>query len=393
MTIEGTLIGGRYRLSQPIGRGRSGFVWLAQDTRVQRTVTAKPVAPSRTNSFAQAANAMALAVQHARHATELKHPSAVSVYDVVVDINGAWLIMEYVPSRTMSDFLAGHGKLDPADVIPLGTQLAAALAAAHEIGLLHRAVEPANVLLADDGGVQITDFGTGMMHPDPAYRAPEVSAGGAPTRASDVFSLGATLFYAAEGVTPFGPHGTDPGPPLARTPGFSGTLSPSSPDPAAELSHVLLRMLSADPALRPTMAGIWQALSTISEGGSPAPAALAAPASAVETPNATQAATQTPYAPPAPTQVVETAPSQPPAPPVPQPAVAAQCGLIAPQAPAAPPQLASQPTWPEMTPPPQAAQAANAPGVPASRPSWLLVAIALLIAAMVGILFTELVLL
>lgn len=387
------LIGGRYRLSQPIGRGRSGFVWIAQDTRVQRTVTAKPIAPSRASSFALAANAMALAVQHARHATELKHPSAVSVYDVVVDVNGVWLIMEYVPARTMSDFLAGHGKLDPADVVSLGIQLAAALAAAHEIGLLHRAVEPANVLLADDGGVQITDFGTGMMQPDPAYRAPELITGGVPTRASDVFSLGATLFYAVEGVTPFGPHGTDPGPPLTRTPEFSGTLfptaSPASSTPAAALSHVLLRMLSADPALRPTMPGIWQALKAISDGGQPTPAALAAPASAVETPHAAPAAAQTPYAPPAPTQAAETAP--PPEPLAAKPTVAGPPRpAIAAQAPEVSPQLATQPTWPAMTPP-RVAQALGAPAVASSKPSRLLIVVALLIAATVGILFTELV--
>ncbi|MGH3468734.1 MAG: serine/threonine-protein kinase, partial [Thermocrispum sp.] len=233
--MEGTLIGDRYRLSQPIGRGRGGFVWIAQDARVQRTVAAKPIALRGPQDAG-------FALEQAKHAARLKHQCAVTVYDVLADGQQVWIITEYVPSRTMSDFITGHGRLDATDTATLGTQLSAALAAAHEIELLHRAIEPPNVLLADDGGVQITDFGIGALHSDEMYQAPEVVAGGAHTAASDVFALGATLFYAVEGADPFGADGSGP------------TLHHLSGTP---LQPVLMRMLSVDPSMRPTMEGVW----------------------------------------------------------------------------------------------------------------------------------------
>lgn len=333
------LIGGRYRLSQPIGRGPSGFLWVAQDSKVQRTVAAKPIPLTRGGSPLMSDAALAYALHQARLAKGLKHQCAVPVYDVFVEGDDIWLIMEYVPARAMSDFLAGHGQLSETDVATLGAQLAAALAAAHEHGLLHRAVEPANVLLADDGGVQITEFGIGVLHQDPAFRAPEVTAGGIPTAASDVFSLGATLFFALEATAPFGPQGTGPVPPV--------------PHNVTGLHHVLMRMLSADPALRPSTAGAWRALAAIAEGVQPPSDALigSMPAVAVAPAPVAQAA-------PAPATVDDW----------------------------------SQPTLPAMAPVPAAPQAVSS-NVASSGGGRLLVFVAVLLAATAGVVFTELFLL
>lgn len=339
MAAEGMLIGGRYRLSQPIGQGPSGFLWVAQDTNVHRTVAAKPIPLTRGGSAVVSQPALAYALGQARLARSLKHPCAVGVYDVFVDGEDVWLITEYVPSRAMSDFLSGHGRLSETDVATLGAQLAAALAAAHEKDLLHRAVEPANVLLADDGGVQITDFGIGVLHQDPAFRAPEVARGAIPTAASDVFSLGATLFFALEVTVPFGPQGTDPGPPM----------------PAAGLHHVLLRMLSADPALRPSMTEVWRALAVIAEGGQP-------PREPLIVPVRQEQVTPIPAA-----QVAQT------------PGTADDW---------------SQPTWPAMAPVvPAMPQAASSNVSSGGGAGVLMIFGAVLLAAAVGVVFTELFLL
>ncbi|WP_043661593.1 protein kinase domain-containing protein [Thermocrispum municipale] len=235
--MEGTLIGERYRLTQPIAQGRAGSVWIAQDTRVNRTVVAKPVALRSPQDAS-------FALEQAKHAARLRHRCAVTVYDVLAEGPRVWIVSEYVPSRSMADFLDGHGRLAFADTAMLGTQVSAAVAAAHEIGLLHRAIEPSNVLLADDGGVLITNFGVGGLHANPDFQAPEVIDGDRPTTESDVFALGATLFYAGEGTVPF----SDDKPPKFRH------LADTA------LQPLLGRMLSANPALRPTMETAWAEL-------------------------------------------------------------------------------------------------------------------------------------
>jgi serine/threonine protein kinase len=346
LSVEGTLIGQRYRLSQPIGRGRGGFVWIAEDTRVQRTVTAKPIGLRGPEDAA-------FALQHAKHAARLKHQCAVTVYDVLADGPQIWIITEYVPSRTLADFITSHGRLAPADTATLGAQLAAALAAAHELGLLHRAIEPPNVLLADDGGVQLTDFGIGALHGDAAYQAPEIIAGGPHTPASDVYALGATLFYAVEGVVPFREDGTS-----------APTLEHLAGTP---LQPVLMRMLSADPALRPTMEGVWTALRAVADGR---PAMLAPPLPAAQP-------AQPPHSPSTTGQHLA----------VPAMATAPQFAPVA-----APPQAhpgRPQPSWPANG----TAAAADRPVRPSGLPAPGFIAAAVVIAALVGVLFTELFLL
>ncbi|WP_116041333.1 serine/threonine-protein kinase [Amycolatopsis palatopharyngis] len=251
MTTEGTHVGGRYRLDQPIGRGRAGIVWLANDTRLHRTVAAKRLYVEPGLDPARAEQARAVALQEGRDAIRVVHPNAISVLDALRDGDDVWLVMEYVPSRNMADFLAEHGQLTPEQAAYLGIQLGSALAAAHAVGVPHRVLEPGNVLLADDGGVKITDIGISGGPPDPAYRAPEVTRGEPATAASDAFSLGATLFAAVEGAPPFGSDGTG---------------DQAAPRRAGSLTGALLKLLRTDPGKRPTMADTVTALGAITQG-------------------------------------------------------------------------------------------------------------------------------
>ncbi|MET9001129.1 serine/threonine-protein kinase [Amycolatopsis sp. NPDC004169] len=250
MSSEGTIVGGRFRLDQPIGRGRAGIVWLAFDTRLFRTVAMKrmylPVGAGE-----RAEQARAAAMQEGKDAARIEHPCAIKVFDVLPDGQDVWLVMEYIPSRSMATFLAEHGRLTPDQAAQLGIQLGNALAAIHAAGFVHRTLEPGTVLLADDGGVKLTDIGISGGGPSPAYVAPEVARGLPGTPAADVFSLGATLYTAVEGVPPFG----DDGQSSERPPQNSGVLT-----------EALRKMLRADPNTRPTMADTVHSMKAITEG-------------------------------------------------------------------------------------------------------------------------------
>ncbi|MEU0794601.1 serine/threonine-protein kinase [Amycolatopsis sp. NPDC005961] len=250
MSSEGTIVGGRFRLDQPIGRGRAGIVWLAFDTRLFRTVAMKrmylPVGAGE-----RAEQARAGAMQEGKDAARIEHPSAIKVFDVLPDGQDVWLVMEYIPSRSMATFLAEHGRLTPDQAAQLGIQLGNALSAIHTAGFVHRTLEPGTVLLADDGGVKLTDIGISGGGPHAAYVAPEVARGLPPTPAADVFSLGATLYTSVEGVPPFGEDGQSSERPAQN---------------AGVLTAALRKMLRPDPTTRPTMADTVRSLSAITEG-------------------------------------------------------------------------------------------------------------------------------
>jgi len=244
---EGALVGGRYRLDQPIGRGRAGIVWLAFDTLLHRTVAAKKMAVAPGHSE----QSITTALDEGRAAMAIQHNCAIAVYDVFRDGPEPWLVMEYVPSRNMADFLAEYGTLTPDQTAFLGIQLASALAAAHRAGVVHRGLEPGNVLLADDGGVKITDIGFTGAGFNPAYRAPELSHGASAAPATDAFSLGATLYTAVEGVPPYGDHGGG----ALREPVKAGVLAPA-----------LMKLLREDPLSRPTLADSITSFQAITQG-------------------------------------------------------------------------------------------------------------------------------
>lgn len=281
MTDPGRLIAGRYRLGERIGNGAMGVVWQALDERLHRTVAVKQLLLAPGLSATQAEEARNRAMREGRIAARLQHGNAISVYDVTEDGGQPWLIMEYLPSRSLADVFDTDGPMPPEQAARIGAQVADALAAAHAAGIVHRDIKPANVLIAGDGTVKITDFGisravgdvtvtaTGMLAGTPAYLAPEMARGGQPAPASDVFSLGATLYAAVEGHPPFGTNENQLA--LLHTVA-AGQLQP--PRRAGALTPVLAELLQIDPARRPTMVQARDALHAVAAGqavGMPTP--------------------------------------------------------------------------------------------------------------------------
>lgn len=373
MSSEGTIVGGRFRLDQPIGRGRAGIVWLAFDTRLFRTVAMKrmylPVGAGE-----RAEQARAAAMQEGKDAARIDHPSAIKVFDVLPEGQDVWLVMEYIPSRSMATFLAEHGRLTPDQAALLGIQLGNALAAIHAAGFVHRTLEPGTVLLADDGGVKLTDIGISGGGPSPAYVAPEVARGLPGTPASDVFSLGATLYTSVEGVPPFG----DDGQSSERPPQNSGVLT-----------DALRKMLRADPTTRPTMADTVHSLKAITEGRETAfipPTAPAMPTMPVGWPSGQGGHPMPPSGPYPAAPMPPSGPQFQPQPPMTPPPGYPQGGY---------PQGATQqiPPVPQATqyarPPAPVAQQAEEWNLPVSKKTLVTVA-AILAAVLVGILVSEL---
>ncbi|MGW6449748.1 protein kinase domain-containing protein [Lentzea sp. NPDC055074] len=273
MTDDGRLVAGRYRLSQRIGSGAMGVVWTAHDERLHRTVAVKQLLLQPGLAEADTDEAKRRAMREGRIAARLQHPHAVAVYDVAEDDSQPWLIMEYLPSKSLSGVLSERGTLPPRDVASIGMQVASALAAAHNAGIVHRDIKPGNILLGDDGTVKITDFGisratgdvtvtaTGMLAGTPAYLAPEVAKGYDPGSPSDVFSLGSTLYAAIEGEPPFGLSENT----IALLHKVaSGKVNP--PRNAGPLTALLMRLLRAEPEDRPTMAEARDALAAVANG-------------------------------------------------------------------------------------------------------------------------------
>ncbi|HEX4225382.1 MAG TPA: serine/threonine-protein kinase, partial [Pseudonocardiaceae bacterium] len=276
MSEVGQLVAERYRLTQHIGSGAMGVVWQALDERLHRTVALKQLLLSPGLSTADTKEATERAMREGRIAARLQHPNAVSVYDVVDDNGQPVLVMEYVPSRSLSAVLDDRQTLDPLEVARIGSQIAIALTAAHTAGIVHRDIKPGNVLLADDGTVKITDFGisratgdvtvtaTGMLAGTPAYLAPEVAKGENPGPPSDVFSLASTLYAAVEGYPPFG-H-SDNTLAVLHAVAACRTIPPKQAGP---LTGLLSQMLRANPEERPTMAETSRALSALAAGQAP----------------------------------------------------------------------------------------------------------------------------
>lgn len=262
----GQVVARRYRLEEQIGSGGMGVVWRATDTELHRTVAVKRAHAEDEPSTDQIR-------REARITAQLHHPHVVTLFDVVLEGEDRWLVMEYVPSRSLAALLDRHGHLPAEEVARIGEQIASALQSVHADGILHRDVKPGNVLVTDGGVAKLTDFGisrtvdaatltgSGLIGGTPAYLSPEVADGGAPTPASDVASLGATLFAAVEGDPPYGRDGN----PLATVRRAArGEVTP--PRRAGPLAPLLLAMLHVDPARRPTAAQARQLLQDVAAG-------------------------------------------------------------------------------------------------------------------------------
>jgi serine/threonine protein kinase len=257
MTEETPLIGGRYRLGKRIGVGGMGRVWLARDEVLRREVAVKEVLLPETPSEDEAHELRQRTLREARAAARLAHPNVVRVYDVMYADDRPWIVMEYVPSRSLAQVLKSDGPMRPEDAAVVGIAVLDALCAAHAAGVLHRDVKPGNVLLADDGRVVLTDFGlatfdelgtaltqSGIVHGSPQFIAPERALDGTSTVEADMWSLGATLFAAVEGQSPY-----------ARSTSYQtlaalATAPPDAPKRAGALKPVLAGLLRRKPSSR-----------------------------------------------------------------------------------------------------------------------------------------------
>ncbi|GAA0502794.1 hypothetical protein Ade02nite_36740 [Paractinoplanes deccanensis] len=243
------LITGRYRLGESLGQGGMGRVWRARDEVLERDVAVKEVL-----NDSDAAHRRTL--REARAAARLSHPNVVQVFDVLEVDGKVWIVMEYVPSRSLQEVLHADGPLEPRRVARIGLELLAALRASHRAGVDHRDVKPANVLLADDGRVLLTDFGIATIEGDaglsssdmvlgsPEYMSPERAKTGTAGMASDLWSLGATLYAAVEGQSPF-----HRGSAIATLTALAAD-EPDPPHRAGVLEPLLTGLLQKNPANR-----------------------------------------------------------------------------------------------------------------------------------------------
>ena len=256
---SGQLIGGRYRLAETIGRGSMGQVWRARDELLDRDVALKEIVFPREFDEAERNELHQRQLREARSAARLSHPAVATVFDMVEERGHPWIVMEFVPGRPLDLVLREQGPLPPHVVARIGRDLLAALAAAHAVGVLHRDVKPGNVLLTDDGGAVLADFGVATIDGDPslthswvvmgtaAYSAPERIRDKPDTTASVLWSAGLTLYAASEGQGPYDACGS-----TSSTIAAIATEDPAPPGNAGPNAPVIMALLKRDPAARPT---------------------------------------------------------------------------------------------------------------------------------------------
>ncbi len=271
-TDDQRILSGRYRLVRSIGQGGMGTVWEAHDDVLNRQVAVKEVRFPPELSQSELADLRERTMREARATARLSHPNVVTTYDVVEEDGRPWIVMELLSTHSLAELLRDAGPLPPHRVAEIGLDVLGALEAAHGQGVVHRDVKPSNVLITDGGRAVLTDFGiattagdpaltsTGVVLGSPAYMPPERARGRAFGPESDLWSLGATLFAAAEGRPPFEADNalgtltaviSDPVPPLSAGGPLAGAVAGlMAKDPAAraDIPHTreLLRRAAAD---------------------------------------------------------------------------------------------------------------------------------------------------
>jgi eukaryotic-like serine/threonine-protein kinase len=259
-TAGARVVGGRYEIADELGRGGMGVVWLATDRVLHRDVALKEISYPVYLTDSERAVLRERTLREARAAARLEDPHVVAIHDVLEEDGRPWLVMEHVQSRSLQRILEEDGPLPPAQVARIGLDVLTAIEVAHAAGVVHRDVKPANVLVADDGHACLTDFGIatttgdstltteGAILGSPSYMAPERAHGQPPTPAVDLWSLGATLYAAVEGRTPF-----DREEPMAVLLAVVGD-DPAPMRAAGPLGPVLAGLLTKDPTARTTAA-------------------------------------------------------------------------------------------------------------------------------------------
>ncbi|MET9702269.1 serine/threonine-protein kinase [Streptomyces griseus] len=274
-TDAGLVLAGRYRLGDVLGRGGMGKVWRAHDEVLHRTVAVKELTAGLYVAEADRLVLHARTQKEARAAARITHPGVVTVHDVIEYDNRPWIVMQYVDGPSLADSAKESGEVAPREAARIGLHVLSALRAAHAAGVLHRDVKPGNVLLARDGQVLLTDFGIAAIEGDSTitrtgelvgsidYLAPERVRGGDPGPASDLWSLGATLYTAVEGTSPF--RRASP----ISTMQAVVTEEPPAPVNAGPLGAVITALLRKDPDERPTAAQTEQMLLDAMDGREP----------------------------------------------------------------------------------------------------------------------------
>ncbi|MCB5181851.1 serine/threonine-protein kinase, partial [Streptomyces antimicrobicus] len=274
-TGAGALLAGRYRLVEAIGKGGMGRVWRAQDELLSRTVAVKELTAGLYVAEADRELMHARTQKEARAAARIAHPCVVTVHDVLEHDDRPWIVMEYIDGPSLAEAAKAAGRIEPREAARIGLHVLGALRAAHAVGVLHRDVKPGNVLLAKDGRVLLTDFGIAAIEGDSSitrtgelvgsidYLAPERVTGGSPDPASDLWSLGATLYTAVEARSPF--RRTSPISSLAAV----VNDEPPAPRQAGALGPVITALLRKDPAQRPSAAEAERMLLEAMEGRAP----------------------------------------------------------------------------------------------------------------------------
>lgn len=254
----GQLLDGRYRVGSWIARGGMATVYLGTDTKLDRTVALKIAHPELTGDrdFVRRFST------EARATARLSSPNVVAVYDQGADLGLLYLVMEYVPGRTLRELLTERGRLGPREALGIFQDVLAGLSAAHRAGLVHRDIKPENVLIGHDGTVKVADFGlaraaagsthtaTGMIIGTAAYLAPEQVTRSASDARTDVYAAGVMLFELLTGTQP---HTGDSPLAVAHKHVREVVPLPSSlvPGLPRSVDALVAMATSRDPALRP----------------------------------------------------------------------------------------------------------------------------------------------
>ncbi len=252
------VLSNRYQLLQTLGSGGTAVVYRARDLMLERQVAIKVLRPdfTRDESFRERFR------QEARSAANITHPNIVTVHDFGLDHDRLFIVMEYVPGTDLKTVIRQHGPFQMEDSIPLILQACAGLGYAHRSGIVHCDVKPHNMLVTPEGQLKVTDFGIARalagIHPDeksevvwgsPQYFSPEQASGGAPSPASDVYSLGVVLYEMLTGKLPLNAETATE---LARMHRDVPPVPPRKVNPAipVDLERILLKVLAKEPSAR-----------------------------------------------------------------------------------------------------------------------------------------------
>ncbi|HVF53085.1 MAG TPA: serine/threonine-protein kinase [Actinomycetota bacterium] len=262
---------GRYELEEVIGHGGMGTVWRARDTVLGRTVALKHVEIPGGVDDADREQLRERVMREARAAARLNHSAALTVYDVIPDDDAVFIALELAEAPTLEDVVKDGGPLSAEETAHIGAQIADVLAHAHGLGIVHRDVKPSNIIVTD-AGAKLADFGiatmkgdarltaTGIVVGSPSFMAPEQAMGEPAGPETDVWGLGATLFFAASGEMPF-----DKGNAVATLAEIVGSEAPTLAV-AGPLSPLITELMSKQPEARPEISAVKARLSAIAAG-------------------------------------------------------------------------------------------------------------------------------